>query len=119
MSKKSLRNKGHYVTYKASGLFSKNKEAKLVRHLKAHPEDTVAASAVKKVPAKSSRAGYAGPASKRGAVNQMMSKLNASVRSAERVYATIKDQAHTMVLGKSAPVTFTDKELRKLFPQRR
>lgn len=44
--KRSRRGTGSYASYKNGLSFGKNKIAKLKRHLKAHPEDVVAAEAL-------------------------------------------------------------------------
>ena len=44
--KRSRRGTGSYASYKNGLSFGKNKVAKLKRHLKAHPEDSVAAKAL-------------------------------------------------------------------------
>ena len=58
MAKKtSTSQKAHYSNYKTQGIFAKNKQAKLVRHLKKHPDDGQAVRAEGNVTAKSSRFG--------------------------------------------------------------
>lgn len=45
--KKSEKNKGYYVTYKAADVCKKNRVKSLARHLKLHPNDAQAAEAAK------------------------------------------------------------------------
>lgn len=48
MSKKaSYKGKKLFATYKTKGSFIANRKIKIERHLKAHPEDTVAQAAIK------------------------------------------------------------------------
>jgi len=49
MGKKvSNKGRGSYATYQAEGRRDKNRTARLLKHLKAYPEDTAAAKALKK-----------------------------------------------------------------------
>ncbi|AUE22796.1 hypothetical protein Ah1_00278 [Aeromonas phage Ah1] len=99
--KKSSRGKGHFATYKTAGLFVKNKTRDIERHVAANPQDEAAKAALKKVPAKSSRWGYAGPKNpKKGAQESRLDvALTRLVRKAERVYKYVKD-TESLVLGK-------------------
>lgn len=49
--KKSYKGKKQYGLYQTGSRYSKNKKAKLLRHLKAHPEDAKAKSALESIPA--------------------------------------------------------------------
>lgn len=50
MAKKiSLKGKGCYQVYKATGRYEKNRKRRLERHLKAYPEDAVAKAALKTI----------------------------------------------------------------------
>ncbi|ADM79899.1 hypothetical protein phiAS5_ORF0056 [Aeromonas phage phiAS5] len=101
MAKKSQRGKGHFAIYKATGLFAKNKERDLKRHVAVHGDDSVAVAALKAVPAKSSRWGYTGPENpKKGAKDSRLDvALARAVRKAERVYKFVKDK-DAVVLGR-------------------
>ncbi len=44
--KRSEKNKGYYATYKSAGLYQKNRTTKLKRHVRANPNDKVAATYV-------------------------------------------------------------------------
>jgi hypothetical protein len=47
---RSNSDKNHFKSYKANGIFTKNKKAKLERHLKNHPDDVQAKEASKNIP---------------------------------------------------------------------
>lgn len=85
MSGKAKSNEARYGRYTTSNRFSKNKIAKLKKHISLFPEDDVAKTALKGVTSTPTRAGYRGP--KNGF------KLSASDKHGQQIVRMMKKLA--------------------------
>ena len=94
--KTSATQKGHYSAYKTMSTFSKNKKAKLARHLAKHPDDAIAINAAKNVPVVSARNGYKGTSHK-AETTRMFAQQMRSVKTLERVRSFIKSASVTVL----------------------
>lgn len=110
--KTSASDKLHYGTYKSEARYAKNKVAKLTRHLKQYSDDAIAAQALKTAStATSSRWGTKNVKSTRTHLDRITDPLYANARSANRVYATVRDGEALILNG----VLFTSEKLKEAF----
>lgn len=108
----SASQKARYASYKAGNVFAKNKVAKLERHLKDFPNDEIAKDALTRAAsAKSSRWGKKDFKSLRTHLERVVQPIEAQVRSASRVYATVKDGDALVLKG----VLFSGDQVREIF----